>query len=303
MYTISEAARRASVSPDLLRAWERRYGVIAPHRTDAGYRLYDETAIRRLQAMRRLRDEGWTASAAAARLRGVSDDELAPLDAASDGHTEATISPADGTPATDELARQFVDGAAALDSAAVEHAIDQMLARGSFEAAMQHGVYPALRALGDAWQDGVVSVAGEHATSAAVARRLGAAFDAAATPAPRGRRVLVGLPPDARHEFGALGFAVALKRAGHAVDYLGSDLPVADWVAAAETADARAAVIGVPREADAPCAGAVAAALRQDRPKMLVAFGGAGAASFGEDALPDDLTAAVTDLGRRLRGR
>jgi methanogenic corrinoid protein MtbC1 len=190
-----------------------------------------------------------------------------------------------------------------LDGAAVEHAIDQMLARGSFEAAMQHGVYPALRALGDAWEDGTVSVAGEHATSAAVARRLGAAFDAAGNPNARGRRVLVGLPPDARHEFGALGFAVALKRAGHAVDYLGSDLPVTDWVTAADTADARAAVIGVPREADAPCAEAAAAALRQDRPELLVAFGGAGAAAFGEDALPDDLTAAVSELERRLGGR
>ncbi len=303
MYTISEAARRAGVSPDLLRAWERRYGVIAPHRTDAGYRLYDEIAIRRLQAMRRLRDEGWTASAAAAHLRAVSDDELAPLEAASDGVGGLIADTEQGTTATDELTRQFVEGAASLDGAAVEHAIDQMLARGSFEAAMQHGVYPALRALGAAWEDGTVSVAGEHATSAAVARRLGAAFDAAGNPNPRGRRVLVGLPPDARHEFGALGFAVALKRAGHAVDYLASDLPVADWVTAADTADARAAVIGVPREADAACAGAVASALRQDRPKVLVAFGGAGAASFAEDALPDDLTAAVSELGRRLRGR
>jgi DNA-binding transcriptional MerR regulator/methylmalonyl-CoA mutase cobalamin-binding subunit len=303
VYTISEAARRASVSPDLLRAWERRYGVITPHRTDAGYRLYDEIAIRRLQAMRRLRDEGWTASAAAAHLRALPDAELPPLETASDGQREATSGPAEGTAASDELIHQYVDGAAALDGAAVEHAIDQMLARGSFEAATQHGVYPALRALGDAWEDGTVSVAGEHAASAAVGRRLGAAFDAAGSPNPRGRRVLVGLPPDARHEFGALGFAVALKRAGHAVDYLGSDLPVADWVAAADTADARAAVIGVPRDADAPCAGAVAAALRQDRPKLLVAFGGAGAGSFGEDALPDDLTAAVSELGRRLRGR
>jgi DNA-binding transcriptional MerR regulator/methylmalonyl-CoA mutase cobalamin-binding subunit len=303
VYTISEAARRARVSPDLLRAWERRYGVIAPHRTDAGYRLYDETAIRRLQTMRRLRDEGWTASAAAAHLRAMSDDELPPLAPTSDGQHEATTRQAGDTVAVDELIRQFVDGAAALDSAEVEHAIDQMLARGSFEAAMQRDIYPALRALGDAWEEGVVSVAGEHATSAAVGRRLGAAFDAAANPNPRGRRVLVGLPPDARHEFGALGFAVALKRAGHAVDYLGSDLPVADWVAAADTADARAAVIGVPREADASRARAVAAALRQDRPKLLVAFGGVGAGTFGEDALPNELTAAVSELGRRLRGR
>ena len=60
MYTISEAADRAGVSVELLRAWERRYGIVEPDRTAAGYRLYDEAAIGRVRAMRGLVDEGWT---------------------------------------------------------------------------------------------------------------------------------------------------------------------------------------------------------------------------------------------------
>ena len=61
-----------------------------------------------------------------------------------------------------------------------------------------------------------------------------------------GSGVLVGLPPGARHELGALAFAVAARRAGLPTLYLGPDLPVADWVAPARRIGPMAAVIGAP---------------------------------------------------------
>ena len=64
MYTIKEAAARTGLSVPVLRAWERRYGVVSPTRTPGGYRLYDEAALARLRSMRRLIDDGWSASAA-----------------------------------------------------------------------------------------------------------------------------------------------------------------------------------------------------------------------------------------------
>ena len=60
MYTISEAADRAGVSVDVLRAWERRYGVVTPQRTATGYRLYDVATINTIRAMRQLVKEGWS---------------------------------------------------------------------------------------------------------------------------------------------------------------------------------------------------------------------------------------------------
>ena len=39
---IGELSRRVGVSADVLRAWERRYGVISPQRSRAGQRLYSE---------------------------------------------------------------------------------------------------------------------------------------------------------------------------------------------------------------------------------------------------------------------
>ena len=65
MYTITEAANRFGVAIDTIRAWERRYGVVVPARTESGYSLYDDDAIRRLDAMRRLVADGMQPSAAA----------------------------------------------------------------------------------------------------------------------------------------------------------------------------------------------------------------------------------------------
>ena len=48
---IGELSRRVGVSPELLRAWERRYGLLSPTRTAGGFRLYaddDEQRVRRM---------------------------------------------------------------------------------------------------------------------------------------------------------------------------------------------------------------------------------------------------------------
>ena len=70
MYTIKQAAARTGVAVPTIRAWERRYGVVSPARTAAGYRLYDEDAVERLAAMRFLVEtEGWRPSQAAEHVK------------------------------------------------------------------------------------------------------------------------------------------------------------------------------------------------------------------------------------------
>ena len=69
MYTIKQASRLTGVSEASLRAWERRYGVVVPHRNESGYRLYDEEALAAVSTMRRLVDDGWSPAEAADAVR------------------------------------------------------------------------------------------------------------------------------------------------------------------------------------------------------------------------------------------
>jgi len=301
MYTIKQAAARSGVSVDLLRAWERRYGIVEPKRTPSGYRLYDDDAIERLATMRRLVDGGWSPGTAAAALL----DPDAPSPTTVPARSPASATEDAGDAAAASAAASFVSAAAALDSRGIGAAIDDMFTGRSVERALRDQVFPALRELGAAWSRGDVSVAGEHLASHTVLRRLAAAFEASASPNGTGPEVVVGLAPGSRHELGLLGFAIVARRAGLRISYLGADLPLEDWLAS--TAGAAAAVIGVPTAADSRSALRVAAALAQERADLVVALGGPGiepgsAGSHRYLALPADLDLAVSALRGAIDG-
>jgi methanogenic corrinoid protein MtbC1 len=306
MYTIKQAAARAGLTVPVLRAWERRYGVVEPQRTSSGYRVYDEEDVARLRAMRKLVEDGWGPGAAAASIRVSTREEIAAL--ASSVRAAAAVESGAGG-----LVERFVAAAATLNPARVEALLDEMLARGSFESVWDRLLDPALDAIGEAWATGQVDVAAEHAASHAVLRRLAAAFQAAGHP-PAGRgAVVVGLPPQVRHELGALAFATAARRAGMPVLYLGPDVPVPDWVEAVTRSDAVAAVIGAVMTEDVEAAVRVAEAVRESHPSSLVAFGGPAAPAAlerlapnpddraGALALPQALPDAVEALRAALR--
>jgi len=295
MYTIKQAARRSGVNVELLRAWERRYGIVSPERTDSGYRLYDDAAIGRLRAMRSLVDAGWSARQAAERVATASAEEIGELAPGSSAETD-TVPPIAAT------TRAFVEAAARIDAAAIERALDDIFAAGSFERVVEDRLFPALHAVGDAWSAGEVDVAGEHAASAAVARRLSMAFEAAGTPA-QGAPILVGLPPGVRHELAALAFATAARRAGLPAVYLGPDVPVASWTEAVRRTEARAIAFGVVMEHDVSAADEVVRAVREIHPDLVIAVGGSASAVVGNGdvlRLPDRLVDAVEALRQAL---
>lgn len=302
MYTIKQASARTGLGAPLIRAWERRYGVIAPTRTASGYRLYDEAAIKTLQAMRALVDSGWTASEAA---RAIGAGEIAVDDIAVEPSTSGGVAPTTAAAHRARLVDRFVAAAESTSPAETEAALDEILASGSFEAVVDDLLLPAAAALGDSWAAGRLSVAAEHAASAAIARRLAAAYQAGAI---AGRpAAVVGLPPGSRHELGALAFAVALRRRGVGVLYLGPDVPVDAWVDVTRRTRARAAVIAVVTEADRAPATAVVEALHAEGVPIVAAGGVAATAdvstSDGLLVLPQrvvEAAAAVAEaVGRR----
>src|SRR3954468_7005851 len=64
---IGELSRRVGVSPEVLRAWERRYGLLRPQRSRSGQRLYTELDEARVTRMLGHMDAGYS-PAVAARL-------------------------------------------------------------------------------------------------------------------------------------------------------------------------------------------------------------------------------------------
>ncbi|MEX1296202.1 MAG: MerR family transcriptional regulator [Candidatus Limnocylindrales bacterium] len=300
MYSIKQASIRSGVSVPLIRAWERRYGVVSPKRTASGYRLYDDQAIATLVRVRELTESGWTASEAS---RAVLEGEVS---VPAPRPTPASVITGEEMHAdASGLIDRFVQAATAMDIATTGAALDEIFARGSFEAIVDDLLMPALSALGQAWSEGRVDVAAEHAASAAVHRRLSALYEAAATI--EDPLVVVGLPPGSRHELGALAFSVALRRRGVGVLYLGPDVPVASWVHVIEQNRARVAVMSVVQEVDRVSALEVAMALADIGGGPALAVGGgsadwAGAEEAGMVVLPNRINEAAGVTARLANG-
>ncbi len=230
MYTIKRASEMVGVPVATLRAWQRRYRVVKPRRSDSGYRLYSAADIAKLRGMQAFVASGWSPKEAGSGRLGRSDLETEPDDLERDQRRRE----ADRLHAHPHETVDLVSAAAALDPSAVTRLLDEHFATGSFEHVVDGWLLPELDRLGRAWVEGGVTVAGEHMAAAAVQRRLSAAFDAAALDGARSPLLLTGLPPRCRHELGILAFATAARRQGLAVVHLGSDLPLADWLTAAE---------------------------------------------------------------------
>ena len=161
---------------------------------------------------------------------------------------------------------------------------------------METVVFPALRGIGRAWEIGEHDVAAEHAASETVRRRLARFFDAAGRGDGR-PQVLIGMPPDGQHDLGALAFAVACRRAGLDVLYLGANVPLESWVRTVGETRVSAVVIGAITPADSR---AVARSSRPSgradghRPVLRRARGGRRRGAVGGVGLPATLDDAVT---------
>lgn len=271
MYTIKRAAEQVGISTATLRAWELRYGIVAPERTDGGYRIYDENHVRVLQQMAKLVEEGQVPSLAAREVlsqrgtRMLTTCQPIPHAAVDDpeGHTHLT-----------SFAELMIEAAASLDATALSAVLNDMFALATYEPVVDRYLLPAMDALGNAWASGRVSVAGEHLASHAVMRRLGMVYESASSFGGNKPRILIGLAPGVRHEVGLFAFAVAARRCGLATDYLGADLPVADWISSTVAPDVAAIVLALPTVSDIVSTAAVVSAVRSHRSDLLIAVGG-----------------------------
>ncbi len=282
MLTIKAAAEQTAVPVATLRAWERRYGIANPVRTDAGYRLYDDRALAEIRTMRTLLEDGWAPRQAADEVRrrrstAVADPALMTL-----------IADHAGLPAPEDL----VDAAVRLDEAAIAAVLDTVFTRASFEHVFEAWLTPALHLVGQAWEEGRLDVSGEHLVSTAVMRRLAGIYDTTGGGGV-GPRVLVGLAAGCEHEIPALAFAIAARRMGLRATYLGPHMPTSAWVKATSDPTVDAAVLSVTGSNDVDETRAAIHAIRDARPDLCIAVGGAHAQALGDVALR--LTSGIPD--------
>jgi DNA-binding transcriptional MerR regulator len=205
---IGELSRRSGVSPELLRAWEHRYGLLRPTRSAGGFRLYSPRDEERIARMRSHLERGLSA-AEAARLT---------LD------EETRSPPGSETPALAHAAQELRATLDAFDDSAAHAAFDRLLSSFTVEAVLREVVLVYLRELGDRWERGEASVAQEHFASHLLrGRLLGLARGWNRGVGPL---ALLACLPEEQHDLGLIAFGLALHERGWRIVFLGPDTPL-----------------------------------------------------------------------------
>jgi len=205
---IGELSRRVGVSPELLRAWERRYGLLRPTRSQGGFRLYstaDEQRVRRMLALQR---QGLSPAVAARTVAGEGD-----------GAYDASAA----VPA-EALRQALAEALDRFDEAAANRAFDRALGTLSLDTLLREIVLDYLTDLGERWSAGQATVAQEHfATNVLRGRLLGLARDWGQGGGPL---ALLACPPGELHDLGLICFGLAMRARGWRIAFLGADTPI-----------------------------------------------------------------------------
>ncbi len=297
---IGELARRTGASPELLRAWERRYGLLRPTRSQGGFRLYTAADEERIRRMKEYLARG-VAAAEAARL--ATDAE--PPGSGAETTTPVVLAPETTAAAPAPLQAAARELAGALDRFDEEQAhavLDRLLAAHRIETILRDLLVPYLHDLGERWARGEVSVAQEHfASNLLRGRLLGLARGWGQG---HGRAAVLACLPGEQHDLGLIAFGITLYRRGWRIIYLGPDTPLATIGQATERIAPELVVLaGTVPEPFAAHADAIADLTRQ----TTLAVGGAGATAelatrTGAHLLDQDPVSAAESLDRALPG-
>ena len=220
---IGAVARRTGVAVATLRAWESRYGVLQPFRSEGGHRLYSEEDVDRVLAVLRLTAQGWSVSTAAASVTAERSPSRLGLvmepGQAADGSEQRR------DPTTQRLHDTLARAVRTFDANAAEDVLDEALARLGVAYALEDVVMPMLRDLGEGWEEDPALIAAEHFATNTLRPRLHRLLSGArSASAPT---CVAAAPDHEDHELGVLAAAAVASDLGFRVTYLGSRTPCA----------------------------------------------------------------------------
>ncbi|MGA9532063.1 MAG: MerR family transcriptional regulator [Anaerolineales bacterium] len=226
-FNVKAVAQETGLKADTLRAWERRYGLPQPDRSDGGHRLYSEHDIEILKWLVGRQDEGLSISNAVDLWNRLIENGENPLQM-----PEYRPAPAvRGQPvlaageSVDELRRGWIEACLAFDDRRAEQILDQALGMLSVETVVLQVIRAGIVEIGKGWYQGDIAVQQEHFSSELAVRRLETLLSSTPPPS-RSDVLLLTCPPHEDHTFGLLTAALLLRRRGWPVVYLGGDVPL-----------------------------------------------------------------------------
>ena len=225
-----------------IRVWEKRYGAVRPVRAGNNRRLYTEQDVEKLRLLRQATAAGHSigqiAQASIAELQRLTRQSLV-------GNVSAPqIGKRVEENATADLMTASLRATERLDAADLRDLLDRASVELGSPAMLQNFIAPLASEIGERWRKGELNIAHEHFATGII-RDFLTNF---ARPFPPGRsapHLVLATPTGQLHELGAIVAAAAARSHGWRTTYLGSSLPMEEFIGAARRLDARAVALSI----------------------------------------------------------
>ncbi|MFZ3588619.1 MerR family transcriptional regulator [Bacillus sp. DJP31] len=214
-YNIKAVSQMLGIQAGTLRAWERRYQIIAPVRNEAGHRLYTEEHVKIVKWLIEKVNKGFIISQAIHLFENGG------------MHSETTGALSEEGEKNEDLTDKLLEALLHFDENKANDYLDHAFSIFSVDKVAIDILGTVLVRIGDLWEKGKITSAHEHFASSFLRSRIGNIMHTLPISAflPK---VLAVCGPNEWHELGLLVFTLYLRKKGYEVIYLGGSIIAED---------------------------------------------------------------------------
>ncbi|WP_121662623.1 MerR family transcriptional regulator [Metabacillus litoralis] len=217
-YNIKAVSKMLGIQAGTLRAWERRYNMIAPIRNESGHRLYTEEHIKILKWLITKVDKGFTISQAVNLLETNQASINEQVELKTDGEQ---------IDYSEDLMEELLYALLKFDESTAHDLLNKAFSLYSVDKVVIEILGTLLVKIGDKWENGKITSAHEHFASSFLRSRIGMILHT--LPVDGLLPKVIGVcGPEESHELGLLIFTLYLRRKGFEVIYLGTSIAEGD---------------------------------------------------------------------------
>ena len=253
IYTIRYVSQRTGLTSHVIRAWEKRYEAVVPHRSPKNRRLYSEEDVQRLQLLKSATDAGHSIS----QVAPLDSKEL--LDLTQRGATLTSRTrenkarslqpPAKSArpvqpSAKSDYCKDCLSAVLNLDPDGLERFYDQAAIDLTRHALLKELIVPLFSEIGELWRKGSLKIVNEHMATS-VTRTFLLNMLRATEVTDTAPAIVIATTVGQWHDVGALSVALTAAENGWHPIYYGPNLPAEEIAAGVKQSGARAVAISV----------------------------------------------------------
>lgn len=228
-YSIKDLERLCGIKAHTIRAWENRYKIISPNRTNTNIRIYDDNQLKKLLNVSLLTNNGYKIS----KVSKFSQSELNKLLTKLYEEANDHIINKPEEIQINALMVAMID----LEEEKFDKIFSNNILRLGFEKTITRIIYPFLEKVGLMWGIDEINPAQEHFISNLIRQKVIVAIDALPVAPKDAETFLLFLPEKELHEIGLLMAHYLLKANGKQIVYLGQNVPYEDLKKVCEICD------------------------------------------------------------------